>query len=282
MIVVDASIAVKWTVSEPGRGDALRILDRHEELAAPDLLLPEVSNVFRKKLKLGEVSEHQFDAAIAAIKVAIQRFVPSIDLVDDAVLLSRSLDHATYDCFYLACALPLGRLVTADEMFAAKCRDNGFGSFVIAAKDLANDIREGTPIGLKVDASAIDTVERLSRKMEETFDHLKDSATAAGESDEFRFISSEVFRPGFDSPAFLRLEKELLALDDDELASLLALGWLGRSYYVAEEWPELLSNARGLVAEGRDRHMTYFMSQMPRVSHGFDKLKIANVPETGS
>lgn len=66
MIVVDASVAVKWTVAEADRDKAMRVLDRAHELMAPDLLLAEAANVLHRKSRLGEVSVRQSETALRA------------------------------------------------------------------------------------------------------------------------------------------------------------------------------------------------------------------------
>ena len=43
-LVIDASVAIKWVVPEPGTIDALALLDRFE-LRAPDLLVAECADV---------------------------------------------------------------------------------------------------------------------------------------------------------------------------------------------------------------------------------------------
>lgn len=110
MIVVDASVAVKWTVEEDGHDEAMEILDRSDELIAPDLLLPESANVFRRKLKQKEIPEAQAVEAMLAVRFAIRSFLPSRDLIDDAWQIAQQLDHSVYDCVYLACALPRRRV----------------------------------------------------------------------------------------------------------------------------------------------------------------------------
>jgi len=46
-LVVDASVAAKWLVTEPLSDKALDVLGSSEELYAPDLLLAEVGNIGR-------------------------------------------------------------------------------------------------------------------------------------------------------------------------------------------------------------------------------------------
>ncbi len=52
LYVVDASVAVKWVVEEPGTQQAMALLNRHE-LAAPDLILAECANISGKRCGAG-------------------------------------------------------------------------------------------------------------------------------------------------------------------------------------------------------------------------------------
>ena len=45
MLVLDASVAVKWFVEEPGTAAALALLAEDESLIAPELVIAEVANV---------------------------------------------------------------------------------------------------------------------------------------------------------------------------------------------------------------------------------------------
>ena len=55
MLVVDARVAVKWVIQEPGTAEALE-LRRHQSLA-PDLLIAECANVLWKKVRLVRASD---------------------------------------------------------------------------------------------------------------------------------------------------------------------------------------------------------------------------------
>ena len=48
-------------------------------------------------------------------------------------------------------------------------------------------------------------------------------------------------------PTYLELRSFLESLNRDEYVDLLGLVWLGRGDYTAEEWPEVISEARGIV-----------------------------------
>ena len=121
MIVVDASVAVKWAIPEVGRENARRLLSFGHRLAAPDLIYAEVANVFRKRMKLGELTMSQADAAFTALGASIAKIIPSSVLAVQALKYAKQLDHSAYDCFYLAATEPNAFFVTADDVFARKC-----------------------------------------------------------------------------------------------------------------------------------------------------------------
>lgn len=49
-LVIDASVAIKWVVDEPGTTEALA-LRRKAKLIAPDLLIAECANILWKKAR---------------------------------------------------------------------------------------------------------------------------------------------------------------------------------------------------------------------------------------
>lgn len=118
-MIVDASVAVKWVVFEDGSEEALDLLGT--DLAAPSLWLAEASNALRTKCARGEISEGE--AAEFALDLA-DAPVASLDLRDLLPVAMRTaldLDHAIYDCFYLAAALLRNtQLVSADRRLIAK------------------------------------------------------------------------------------------------------------------------------------------------------------------
>lgn len=131
--MVDASVAIKWAVMEPGRDLALTLLEVDDDLVAPDLIFAELANVLRKKLRSGGVSPQQVDLALEAVEQALARTVGANELWRQALDLARTLDHSAYDCFYLARAMTGGTLATADATFRTKCLAEGFRAFLFDA-----------------------------------------------------------------------------------------------------------------------------------------------------
>jgi predicted nucleic acid-binding protein len=54
LIVVDASVAVKWFIHEPDRPAARRLLVPQSRLIAPDLIVAEVASAMWKRVVAGE------------------------------------------------------------------------------------------------------------------------------------------------------------------------------------------------------------------------------------
>jgi predicted nucleic acid-binding protein len=120
-LVVDASVAVKWVVDEPGSAKALLVYADEGDLAAPTLLLAEVGNALWKKYRKALVTERQVKLALESLPRFFDRLCELSELAPRAGALALRLDQPIYDCFYLALAeRETASLVTADaRLFAA-------------------------------------------------------------------------------------------------------------------------------------------------------------------
>ena len=67
LLVVDASVAVKWLVEEEHSDEADRLLDGNHELFAPRLMASEVGNALWRKVRMGELERSRAGALAAAI-----------------------------------------------------------------------------------------------------------------------------------------------------------------------------------------------------------------------
>ena len=118
MIIVDASVAAKWFLDEPG-SDAARSVLEEGPLGAPDLILPETVNALWAAARRGRLPPAGPAQAASLLASRLTRLEPSANLIAAAADLARRADHTVYDCLYLA----LGRLaaspvVTADRRLA--------------------------------------------------------------------------------------------------------------------------------------------------------------------
>lgn len=117
--VVDASVAVKWLVTEAFSEQAARLLDEELTLIAPELLFAEASNALWVMCRRGVITKDDLAEGIGVLRTApVAVPAPMSQLAASAARLALDLDHPTYDCFYLALALQEQLpVVTADRRF---------------------------------------------------------------------------------------------------------------------------------------------------------------------
>lgn len=124
-LIVDASVALKWVMSEDGT-DRARSLLLSEALAAPDLMWIECANVLWVKARRGQIGAEDARAACAAIEATPVQRLAVAALSARALEIAFALDHPAHDCLYLAAALEeRAVLVTADAAFLAKAAARG-------------------------------------------------------------------------------------------------------------------------------------------------------------
>jgi predicted nucleic acid-binding protein len=121
VLVVDASVALKWVVEEDG-SEAAAALGAYA-LTAPTLLLEECANALWVKQRRAELTPAEAMERMRALREAPVDLVPSTGLLDQALALAIELAQTVYDCLYLSLAIRLdARLVTADRRLAAASR----------------------------------------------------------------------------------------------------------------------------------------------------------------
>ena len=124
-VVVDASVAIKWVVDEDGTQGALAVLQQFG-LLSPDLIFAECANILWKKVRLSEITQDEAIEAASLIRIAKIEVLPVRCLVESALRLAIELDHAAYDCVYLALALQNDcPFVTADQRLRRKVAQSG-------------------------------------------------------------------------------------------------------------------------------------------------------------
>ena len=117
-IVVDASVAVKWVVPEPGSEAAGAL--HGDELIAPSLWLVEAANALWRLVLQGELIAEQASARLVELASAPVTSLPIEPHLRVALQLGIELHHPIYDCLYLAVALHHDtQVVTADRCFVA-------------------------------------------------------------------------------------------------------------------------------------------------------------------
>ena len=117
-VVIDASVALKWVLDEPGKEAADALLD--EELIAPSLWLLEAANALWRRTQRGEISGQEAKARLTELYNAPVATNSIEDDLPAAADLANILGHPVYDCLYLAMAIRVNTyVVTADSRFHA-------------------------------------------------------------------------------------------------------------------------------------------------------------------
>ena len=138
LLVVDASIAVKWLIHEDDSHVADRLLEGGHRLFAPQLMTLEVGNVLWNKTRRGELEKWEAEGLASSISEFAVDWTTDEDLVAEALRLSLTLNHPIYDCAYLALANHIGaKVVTADKRFLQAVAKTVHQDSVAALEDFA-------------------------------------------------------------------------------------------------------------------------------------------------
>ena len=128
-LVIDASVALKWFVPEPGHEAALAILDGNDaeqQLLAPDWLLVEVANALWKQWRRKAIEPDEIEAILVMLPDALT-LLNARPLVPRASAIAQAIDHPVYDCLYLAAAeAHAATLVTDDRALIEKAATADF------------------------------------------------------------------------------------------------------------------------------------------------------------
>lgn len=138
IVVVDASVAIKWFIEEDNANDAIELLGKDYELHAPDLLFLEVDNVLCKLIRRGFLSADEgFDIHDNILFFPIRSY-PSQNHQEEAFNMAIETKRSVYDCLYLALAVALdGYMVTADGKFFQAVSNTSLGNRVLWVGDLS-------------------------------------------------------------------------------------------------------------------------------------------------
>ena len=121
MVVIDASVAAKWFVVEPGTSAARKLVETEGALIAPELVIAEVLSVVWKRLIKDDLERDQVAHGPEALPKLFAELWPTVWLARRAFEIAAELRHPVYDCFYLALAESEdATLVTADRRLIAR------------------------------------------------------------------------------------------------------------------------------------------------------------------
>jgi predicted nucleic acid-binding protein len=126
LVVVDASVAVKWFLPENGEAfvsQALALLDAYDKeevrFLVPDLFYVEIASAIWKAVRAGRVLRAFADQALVLLTQREFPTIPSLKLLDKAFQIAADQGRTVYDCLYVALAVQTNsQLITADERLA--------------------------------------------------------------------------------------------------------------------------------------------------------------------
>jgi predicted nucleic acid-binding protein len=122
LAVLDASVALKWVLPEPGHEESLAVLTAYEagqlSLMAPRSFMEEVAGVLSRCCRRKQLTAAQAEEAFRVIDQHRPVLAEDPHLLDQALKLSLHRQLSLWDCLYLALAIDRRcNLITADRRF---------------------------------------------------------------------------------------------------------------------------------------------------------------------
>ena len=270
-LTVDASVVVKWYVSEIHSEEARLLLGHRLERFAPDFVLVELANIFWKKARRREIGDPRayFQELSRVRQAVILR--SSADLIERAAQVAAQIDHPVYDCLYLACAEATGStLITADRRLGNVAADGALNVDVqyIGADGVADNIRAAAT-ALVITQDKIAELVAAYDFLETTEENVHSVVTADDAALEGigRHGLLQIMR----SPAGIRLERLFLDLNDEERVDLLALGWLGRGNF-GSDWRPIFERACTRIDGYANTNWEYIFAHGVYWRNGYKRL----------
>lgn len=117
ILVVDASVAIKWFVPEVHSAEAIRWLKGPDELHVPAVFFElEFANILWKKIRRTEITRLEADEIFVEFAALPLIRHPESPLILPAFNLADRYQRSVYDALYVALADRLnGQMLTADQ-----------------------------------------------------------------------------------------------------------------------------------------------------------------------
>jgi predicted nucleic acid-binding protein len=117
VIVVDASVGVKWFLPEVYATEARQWRNGPDELHTLTFFFDlEIANILWKKIQRGEITRSDADLILGQLSAPPLPRHSEEPLLPSAFDLAIRTQRTVYDCLYVALAVQLaGRMVTADQ-----------------------------------------------------------------------------------------------------------------------------------------------------------------------
>lgn len=114
--VLDASIAAKWFLPEPGSNLALALRDSLGTILVPDLIFAEMGNVLCQRVRRRSLSTQEAQTFIRLFRALPLYVHDSRSLIEDAVRIALEFGATAYDALYVGLALSQKVVfITADQ-----------------------------------------------------------------------------------------------------------------------------------------------------------------------
>lgn len=127
-LVLDASVAIKCVLEEPGSDHARRLAAGPTPPLAPELILAECANVVWKRVHRQLIHPTAAPRLLVALAAVSAKLLPLGILTADALAIALEFDHPVYDCYYIAAAIQNdATLATADERLYDLAQRVGLG-----------------------------------------------------------------------------------------------------------------------------------------------------------
>jgi predicted nucleic acid-binding protein len=120
VLVVNASVALKWVLDEPDSYLAQAIAEDGEELLLPDFWLNEACSVCWLQVRKRIWTPDEGREGLALLRAMVPPTpTGDLDLHDVALDIGLAVNHSTYDTLYVAFAVAMGArgVVVADGPF---------------------------------------------------------------------------------------------------------------------------------------------------------------------
>lgn len=136
ILVVDASVAVKWYVEEEFSEDAARLLSDGHELHVPELIYPEFGNILWKKVRRGEAKSMECRNIVDRFRRLAVDVHSHQELLKAAYIGAELTGQTVYDWTYLALAVSLKcKFITADQRFFKSLKGSSMARHLLWIED---------------------------------------------------------------------------------------------------------------------------------------------------
>ena len=123
-LVLDASAAAAIVMQRREAADLHRQVRSAEVVRSPDLIVPELTNVFWKYRTRAHIDPERCARALSQAIRLPDELVPCIELHEEVLELATQTGHPAYDAFYLVLARrTAARLLTLDRRLATLARE---------------------------------------------------------------------------------------------------------------------------------------------------------------